>query len=128
MESVINYGLAMIGSHASLQECQEIDKATMNPAARRITGTGYTTRRESLHIMADTRPMVNHYLLKSANMIDRIMRAGGTNAEKNLKRFLREYFVLNEEQKEFIRNNSKDTSGNEIMSQIEIARYITGNL
>ncbi len=38
-----------------------------------------------------------------------------------------DHFSFTEEQKEFIRNNSKDTSGNEIMSQIEIARYITGN-
>jgi hypothetical protein len=38
-----------------------------------------------------------------------------------------DFFEFTEEQKELIRNNSKDSSGNEIMSQIEIARYITKN-
>ena len=36
-------------------------------------------------------------------------------------------FELSEDQVEFIRNNSRDSSGNEIMSPLEIARYITKN-
>ena len=36
-------------------------------------------------------------------------------------------FELTEEQVEFIKNNSRDSSGNEIMSPLEIARYITKN-
>ena len=45
VESVINYGLVMTGPRATVQECRGIDKVAMNPAARKFTGTGYTTRR-----------------------------------------------------------------------------------
>ena len=36
-------------------------------------------------------------------------------------------FELSEDQVEFIKNNTRDSSGNEIMSPLEIARYITKN-
>ena len=96
VESVINYGLAIIGPHLTTQECQEIDKATMNTSARKITGTGYTTRRETLHIMADTRTMTNHFVLKTANMLDRVLRAEGANAKTKAEEFTKRYYKQQE--------------------------------
>ena len=95
VESIIVYGLAMTGSHATLQERQDIDKVAINPSARSKTGAGFTSRRESPRIMADTRAMVNHYKLKTANMEDRTMRASGANARKNEEKFAGKYYKIN---------------------------------
>ena len=51
-------------------------------------GTGVTIRREVMHAIADTKAVANHYLLETANMADRVLRATGTNARKHLCKFL----------------------------------------
>ena len=92
--SVINYGLAMTGPHVPAQECQDLDKVALNPAARTIAGAGFATRRKTLHVMADTMTMINHYILKTANMLDRTLKAEGTYAKTNVEEFASRYYAL----------------------------------
>ena len=84
VESLINYGSAVYGSHCGREQGEKIDSMILNKAARKVTGTGFATRREILHILADTRSFDNHYNLKAANIVDRALRADGTNAQKNV--------------------------------------------
>ena len=89
VESVINYGLTLTGSSISTDDMGRLDTMILNPIARRVTGVGYSIRREILFTLADIRSAQNHYLLKVANVADRILRAGGTQAQENMKRYLR---------------------------------------
>ena len=81
VESVINYGLTLTGSPISTDDLGRLDTMILNPVARRVTGVGYSIRREILFTLADIRSAQNHYLLKVANVMDRILRAGGTQAQ-----------------------------------------------
>ena len=60
----------------------------MNPIARRITGVGYSARREVIYPLADVRSARNHYLLKVANVMDRTLRARGTQAQKRMLKYI----------------------------------------
>ena len=88
IESLLNYGLTITGSAASMIEFGNIDKKIMNPIARRITGVGYSARREVIYPLADIRSAHNHYLLKVANVMDRTLRARGTQAQKRMLTYL----------------------------------------
>ena len=90
LESLVNYGLTVTGSAATVRDFDMIDTKILNPIARRIAGVGYTIRREILYTLADLRAVRNHYLLKTANVFDRMLRTGNTQAEKNLQKYLEE--------------------------------------
>ena len=83
LESVINYGLTLTGSSISIDDLARLDTMVLNPIARRVRGAGYAIRREVLLALADIRSAQNHYLLKVANVVDRVLRAGGTQAQNN---------------------------------------------
>ena len=65
-----------------------IDRCALTKAARNTVSTGTTIRREIVHVLADTRSFRNHYILKSANVVDRVLRAQGSSAPKQLKQFI----------------------------------------
>ena len=67
-----------------------MDSDVMNKAGRKVIGTGITIRREIMHILADTRTVTNHYLMKTANMVDRVLRAEGTTAQEKLREYINE--------------------------------------
>ena len=60
----------------------------MNVAARKIVGTNISARREILYTMADVRTAQNHYILKSANLLDRVLRATGTAAQVQAQEYV----------------------------------------
>ena len=88
IESVIGYGLSLTGSSISVEDMEKMDTVVLNPMARRVTGLGYSARREVLFSLADMRTTQNHYLQKVANVLDRVLRAGGTQAQTNLLQYL----------------------------------------
>ena len=86
--SLLNYGLTVTGSAASLEDFEGMGARILNPVARKIAGLGYTIQREVLYTLADVRSAHNHYLLKVANVMDRILRAKGTQPQRRLQQFL----------------------------------------
>ena len=88
VEGVIGYGLTLTGSSISVEDMEKTDTVALNPMARRVTGLGYSVRREVLFSLADMRTTQNHHLQKVANVLDRVLRAGGTQAQANLMRYL----------------------------------------
>ena len=90
MESIIGYGLTLTGSSTTVEDLERIDTAALNPIARRVAGAGYSVRREVLYSLADLRTIQNHYLPKVADVLDRVLRAGQTQAQENLQKYLRE--------------------------------------
>ena len=88
IESVVNYGLATTGSHVGQQILDKIDTGILNNAARKVIGTNIAARREVLYSMADVRTSHNHYVVKTANMLDRALRASNTAAKTNAWGFL----------------------------------------
>ena len=87
IESVIGYGLTLTGSSTTVEDLQQIDTTILIPIARRVTGVGYSIRREVLYSLADMKTTQNRYLQKVANVADRILRAGRTQAQENLRRY-----------------------------------------
>ena len=85
LESIINYGLTVIGSAASTEDFESVDKTVLNPVARKVAGVGFSARREVLYPLADMRSTHNHYLLKVANVLDRTLRASNTQAQRRLR-------------------------------------------
>ena len=90
IESITNYGLAITGTNKELAGLKEIDLKIMHPIARQITGTNRTIRREILYPLADLRAIDNHYVQKTANMLDRTLRPTGTKARSTALEYLRE--------------------------------------
>ena len=66
IESIIGYGMATTGAHATPQELREIDTRFLNKAARRVVGTNITIRTETMMFLADMANAMNHYILKKA--------------------------------------------------------------
>ena len=97
IESVANYGLATFGSHITKKDENELDAILLNRAARRVIGTGITVRREILHMLADTRTATNRYILKTANILDRTMRATGTTAKDTAEKNLNLHYAKTDE-------------------------------
>ena len=64
-------------------------------------GANITTRIESLMFLADVRSALNHYILKTAIVLDRTLRAQGTTAQLNA-------------QKELKLHSKRDTGGDDI--------------
>ena len=64
LESVIGYGLAIVGTRARDYGFNQMDSSIMQKAAREITGANVTIIREILHILADLGTPRNHYILK----------------------------------------------------------------
>ena len=83
IESIINYGLAATGTHVDAYEMRRIDTQILNRAARKVVGTNITMRIESLMMLADLNGVMDHYIVKNACLMDRIMRARGTAAQDN---------------------------------------------
>ena len=92
IESIVGYGLATTGSHAGIGELREIDARYLDRVARRVVGTNMTMRTETLMILADTAGMINHFVLKCANVLDRTLRAGGTAAQENAWKVLQRHY------------------------------------
>ena len=95
IESVINYGLAVYGTHCMQETVEKMDSTVSNKAARRALGTGITIRRESAHMIADAKSFENHYIRKVANIVDRAMRAEGANAQKHVVEFINSKYIGN---------------------------------
>ena len=82
LESVTCYGLATAGQHATSQGLWEIDTNILRRAARRIVGANITMRVADMVVLADVRTAQNRFVLKSANITDRILRARETAAQR----------------------------------------------
>ena len=87
IESLFSYGLTVTGSASPLEDFEDIDKQILNPVARRVTGVGFSARREIIYPLADIRSAHNHFLLKVANVLDRTLRARQTQAQKRLRMY-----------------------------------------
>ena len=71
LESIICYGLATTGGQAGDTELWEIVTLPLNRAARRVVRPNITTRAETMLMMADVWSTVNHYIVKSENVLER---------------------------------------------------------
>ena len=92
IESVVGYGLATTGAHVNEQELRNLDTLFLNKAARRAVGTHIKMRIETMHFLADTASAMNHYIVKTANVTGRMLRAKGTIAQANTWEALKVYF------------------------------------
>ena len=100
VESVISYGLATAGTRWEERGAGQIDRAVINKTARKVIGTNMTIRIETLMMLADMRNAMNHYLLKTANILDRVLRASGPTARKTSLAIVREKYEEWEENEE----------------------------
>ena len=82
----------MTGSAATPADLNSVNTGILNPVARKIAGFGITVRREVLYTLADLQSASNHYLLKTANVFDRTLRAKNTQAQAHLLEFLKVIF------------------------------------
>ena len=73
-----------------MAQLERIDSGVMNKAARKVLGAGATIKREVTHTMADAKAVTNHYLLKTANMVEKVFWATGTTARRDICKFLDE--------------------------------------
>ena len=89
MESVVSYGLATTGEGWEENGAAQLDRAALNKAARKVVGANITIRIETLMILADMRNTANHVILKTASILDRISRAGGTTARRSAHNCIR---------------------------------------
>ena len=88
LDSPIGYGLTVTGTATPEEELRKLGAQILNPTARRATGTGYSIRREVLYTPADLRSTQNRCLRKVAEVFDRTLGAGGTQAQRRLSTFL----------------------------------------
>ena len=98
VESVVSYGLATTGKGWDESGAEQLDRAVLNKTARKVVGTNQTMRLEILMILADMRSTWNHYIIKTANILDRILRASGTTARRSAILSIREKFEEWEEE------------------------------
>ena len=89
VESVIKYGLTLTGASTTAEDLGRLDTSALNPIKRRVPGVGYSIRRHVLFALADVRSVQNHYLLKVADVMDRVLRASSTQAEANFQKYLK---------------------------------------
>ena len=82
VESVANSGLATTGGRGGKMALRKTDTAIMNVVAREVVGANMSARKEILYALADVKTAYNHYIFKGANMLDRILRATNTAAQK----------------------------------------------
>ena len=73
-----------------MTELRKIDTTTLNRAARKIIDTNITMRKESTVMLADIRIAHNHFILKSANILDPSPRARGTTGQKTAGELIQE--------------------------------------
>ena len=90
MESVIGYGLTVTVSALSERDLRQLDTRALNPALRQITGANSTTRRQVTFAIADIKSAHNHYLLKTANILDRALRGQGTRIQETIRKYLQD--------------------------------------
>ena len=88
VESVANYCLVVTGGHVSQQVLYKIDRSEINVAARKVVGASISAKREILYALAGVRTTHNHYLVKTANMLDRVLRAPNAAAETSAWAFI----------------------------------------
>ena len=88
--SMLRYGLATFGTHTNTQELRRIDATVRNGAARRIIGTNIPAKVKSVTTLAHVWGTRNHYVSKSANILDRVLRAKGATAQKTAKHKLQQ--------------------------------------
>ena len=62
-----------------------------------MVGTNITMRVETMMTMADLRSAVNHYVVKSANVLDRTLRATGTAAQRQVLESLQKWEIRKDE-------------------------------
>ena len=104
VESVVSYGLAVYGVHISQADGRRIDTGLLTRVSRRIVGTGPTARREILHALADAKSFNNHYIQKSANVLDRVLCSTGTSARLATINFLHKHYHINSLDATYIQN------------------------
>ena len=80
---MVNCRLAVTGAHVSDTDVQTFGANVLSRAAGKITGPGCAIRSVIPHALVDTKSMANHYLLKAARMLDRILRSTGSSAQTN---------------------------------------------
>ena len=85
--SVANYGEAALVTHCGQAQAGWIDSSVLRKAARKIIGTGLSAGRAVLHVLADPEFFTNDYPLQTANMVGRVLRAGGATPQDDIKSF-----------------------------------------
>ena len=108
LESVVGYGLATAGSRANALELRALDTRYLNRAARRVVGTNITMRTETLMFLADLSTAQNQCILKQANVLDRTLRAKGTNAQAEAWRMLQSYYNKEHILEQGVRNHESE--------------------
>ena len=82
LESVPRYGPATTGTYANTQELWLTGATILNRVVGRIVGTNITMRADRLMFLADIQSTRNHYVRKSANILDRTLGHRGTAADR----------------------------------------------
>ena len=88
IESAASYGLAVTGKHVSQQVMDRIDTGALNIAARKIVGSNISARKEILFAISDIKNVYNHYIAKTANMLDRVLRSTNAAAQESAWKFI----------------------------------------
>ena len=86
IQGIINYGPSAYSSHCTRQTLEHVDKAASGKAARKVSGAGFSVRREVLRILPDAKAVTNRYFLKADNLVLRALRADETHAQRNIQR------------------------------------------
>ena len=100
VDSVIIYGLAAAGRGWEENGAGQLDRAVLNETARKVAGTNITIWLETLMILSDMRNATNHYILKTANVPDRILRAEGAAARRSAIESIKDEYEVWEDETE----------------------------
>ena len=86
VNSLLRYGLTILGSCMPEDLVNTIDVCVVNPAASRITGLGSHTRIETLHFLAGTLSYRNLYVCHTASFLHSTLLAQGGQVQGRLQR------------------------------------------
>ena len=96
VEGVVNYGLSVARTHGGQRGVQSVKGG--------IVGAGPAGGRNMLNSMADARTLTDHFGIEAANMMDRVLHAGGASAQSHTRTCLRMHYHINSPNPPDIRN------------------------
>ena len=85
---MVDNGLAISVGHVNQQILDEVDAGEMNNAARKVVGTNVSARREILFLLAGIKNSYNHYIIRLADILDRVLRATHSAAQGSARTFM----------------------------------------
>ena len=92
--SSVRFVCTLVGTGAYIEKLKELDVKIINVAARRVIGEGRSARRVILYTTSGLMSTPNIYILQCALILDRALRADGSEIRVMLNKWLCEKFNI----------------------------------